>query len=239
MVRGQNPEGRLLLIDDDCNLGRLMAQFLEEANLLLECAPDGLIGLERASNEQFDLILLDVGLPSLDGFSVLQKIRQTIETPVIMLTSRNTVRDRLAGLNSGADDYLPKPFDPDELVARIRAVMRRYDPAHRRVALVRNIGAIRIAEAERTVSVHGEPVEMTSIEFEVLLMLSLSPGQVVTRDALTRAILGRTPNFFDRSLDVHVSRIRAKLGKVGKMIRTIRGEGYMLTNEEAKHVAIP
>lgn len=233
----QNPRLQILLIDDDRELGRLMSQFMAGAGLDVQCATDGLSGVEQAQAKQFDAILLDVGLPQLDGFSVLHQLRRTMETPVIMLTSRTTIPDRLAGLNNGADDYLAKPFDPDELVARIRAVLRRSMPGHRPPESG-TFGAIRIVEAERAVFVHNRRVDMTAIEYELLLMLSHSAGRVVTRDALTLAILDRRPNFFDRSLDVHISRIRTKLGKQGKAIRTIRGEGYTFTAGEKKHAKV-
>jgi DNA-binding response OmpR family regulator len=229
---------QVLLVDDDRQLGRLMSQFMAEEGFEVECSTDGISGLERAQAKRFDVILLDVGLPELDGFSVLHQMRRTMETPIVMLTSRSTIPDRLAGLNNGADDYLSKPFDPDELVARIRAVLRRYAPEHR-TAGVREFGAIRIDEAERAVFAHGKRVEMTAIEYELLLMLSHSAGRVVTRDALTVAILDRQPSFFDRSLDVHVSRVRTKLGEAGRAIKTVRGEGYTLTAVEEKHVEIP
>ena len=228
----------MLLIDDDRELGRMISQFMADTGFHVECAVDGLAGVTRAQAEKFDVILLDVGLPELDGFSALYRIRRTQETPVIMLTSRSTVPDRLTGLNNGADDYLAKPFDPDELVARIRAVMRRFNPCGPAGA-VRDYGPIRIDEAERTVFVHNKRIDLTAIEFEVLLMLCHFAGKVVTRDSLTIAILDREPSFFDRSLDVHVSRIRSKLGDAGKLIRTIRGEGYILTGAEEKHGALP
>lgn len=216
----------------------MMSQFMAEAGFQVECAVDGLSGVALAQSQKFDVILLDVGLPQLDGFSVLHRIRRTLDTPIIMLTSRITLPDRLIGLNNGADDYLAKPFDPDELVARIRAIIRRYNPRDP-AAAVRDFGSIRINETERTVLVDGKQIELTAIEYEVLLMLCHSAGRVVTRDALTQAAQDRQPSFFDRSLDVHVSRIRNKLGKAGRSIRTIRGEGYALTGPEGKNDAVP
>lgn len=221
----------LLLIDDDLELCRLIGIYLARFGYSLSCSSDGREGAAKAIAQNYDLILLDVTLPSLDGFAVLHQIRRSNVTPIIMLTSRNLATDRLTGLNSGADDYLCKPFDPDELVARIRAVLRR---AGRGTANPdwQHFGAIRISEASREVLIDETPVNLTATEFELLLMLSRANGRVVTRDALTMAIQDRRPSPFDRSLDVHLSHIRAKLGPEGSRIRTVRGVGYMMNPGE-------
>lgn len=218
----------LLLIDDDHELCRLIGIYLSRFGYSLTCSADGRDGVVKATSHTYDLILLDVTLPSLDGFAVLHQIRRSNMTPIIMLTSRNLATDRLMGLNSGADDYLCKPFDPDELLARIRAVLRRSERSTPN-SQWQDFGSIRISESSREVICRDTVVNLTATEFELLLMLGRANGRVVTRDALTMAIQDRQPNSFDRSLDVHLSHIRAKLGAEGARIRTVRGVGYAMT----------
>ena len=221
----------LLLIDDDLELCRLIRHFLSRAGYKLACSANGRDGVTQAVSGAYSLILLDVTLPMLDGFAVLHQVRRSSKTPIIMLTSRSLAADRLTGLNSGADDYLCKPFDPDELLARIRAVLRRSQtsPANQEAE---TFGSISISESARKVHSGTTPVDLTATEFELLLMLSHAYGRVVQRDALTMAIQDRQPSPFDRSLDVHISHIRAKLGRAGSRIRTVRGVGYVLATTD-------
>jgi DNA-binding response OmpR family regulator len=221
----------LLLIDDDVELCRLIGLYLGKAGFRLTCSANGRDGVTEAISNAYDLVLLDVTLPVLDGFAVLHQVRRSSTIPIIMLTSRSMATDRLTGLNSGADDYLCKPFDPEELVARIRAVLRRSSPVTVSSQWQR-IGPLRISEASREVFRENTRINFTAAEFELLLILSRANGRVVPRDSLTTAIQDRQPNHFDRSLDVHISHIRTKLGPEGSRIRTVRGTGYVLVADE-------
>jgi two-component system response regulator CpxR len=221
----------LLLIDDDIELCRLIGLYLSKAGCKLTCSTNGRDGVAKAISNEYDLVLLDVTLPQLDGFAVLHQVRRSSTIPIIMLTSRSMAADRLTGLNGGADDYLCKPFDPDELLARVRAVLRRSETSAS-IPTWHTIGPLRISETSREVLRDNTPINFTSIEFELLLMLSRANGRVVTRDALTTAIQDRRPSPFDRSLDVHISHIRTKLGPEGSRVRTIRGTGYALVTGE-------
>ncbi len=222
-------QASLLLVDDDLELCRLIRQYLNRAGYEVACSANGRDGVDQAISGAYDLILLDVTLPLLDGFAVLHQVRRSSTTPVIMLTSRSLAADRLTGLNRGADDYLCKPFDPEELLARIRAVLRRSQTSWTNHE-TGTFGPISISEASREVHSGSTRIDLTSIEFELLLMLSRSYGRVVQRDALTMSIQDRPPSPFDRSLDVHISHIRAKLGRAGSSIRTVRGVGYVLAS---------
>jgi DNA-binding response OmpR family regulator len=221
----------LLLIDDDVELCRLIGLYLGKAGYTLTCSANGRDGVTEAISNAYDLVLLDVTLPVLDGFAVLHQVRRSSTIPIIMLTSRSMAMDRLTGLNSGADDYLCKPFDPEELLARIRAVLRRSE----RTTVSsqwQKIGPLRISETSREVFRENTRINFTATEFELLLILSRANGRVVTRDSLTTAIQDRQPSHFDRSLDVHISHIRTKLGREGSRIRTVRGTGYVLVADE-------
>jgi two-component system response regulator CpxR len=165
----------------------------------------------------------------MDGFAVLQQLRRRKALPVIMLTARVQQEDRISGLDAGADDYLPKPFDPDELLARVRAVLRRTEPAGRPEAALVTIGNIRVDAATREVWSAGNPVELTAMEFDLLEMLMRSAGRVVSRDEITAALFEREATPYDRFLDVHISHLRKKLAGGRRLIRTIRGVGYVFT----------
>ncbi len=219
----------LLLVDDDAELCGMMKEFFTQAGHRLECAYNGREGLTNALNGAYDLAILDVMLPILDGFEVLQQLRRRKDLPVIMLTARVQQRDRIRGLDTGADDYLPKPFDPDELLARIRAVLRRTESAGRTEATVVTIGNIRVNPASREVWSAGTPVELTAMEFDLLEMLIRSAGRVVSRDEITAALFEREATPYDRFLDVHISHLRKKLEGGRGLIRTIRGVGYVFT----------
>ena len=219
----------LLLVDDDIELCSLMKEFFAEAGHHLDCAHNGQDGLACALNGAYDLVILDVMLPVFDGFTVLQQLRRRKDLPVIMLTARVQPQDRILGLNTGADDYLPKPFDPDELLARVRAVLRRADTARWKDSTVLSIGNIRLNPATREAWVAGAAVELTAAEFDLLEMLMRSAGRVVTREEITAALFEREATPYDRFLDVHISHLRTKLERGKKLIRAVRGVGYVFT----------
>ena len=221
---------RVLLIEDDTGLCALMRDFFAPHGFAIEAAHDGPCGLARAIAGSFDLIVLDVMLPLLDGFEVLRQIRRRSAIPVIMLTARTERQDRVAGLNAGADDYLPKPFGPEELLARMRAVLRRsghvLEAPNRTLAL----GRVRLHEGERRVWAGQAPVDCTVVEFDILSLLMRSAGRAVSRDALCAILYHRRATPYERSLDVHVSHIRKKIERQGMVsIRSVRGIGYVMT----------
>ena len=215
----------LLLVDDDRELCGMMKEFFAGAGHRLDCEYDGRRGLACAASGTYDLVILDVMLPVIDGFSVLQQLRRRKDVPVILLTARTQHHDRILGLNAGADDYLPKPFDPDELQARIRAVLRRTDATKGSKDVT--IGDIRINATKREVWIAGSPAELTEMEFDLLEILMRSAGRVVSRDELTLALFQRQAAPYDRILDVHISHLRKKLEGGRSLIRTIRGVGYV------------
>ena len=217
---------RILLIEDDHDLCSLMRDHLTHHGFTVELAFDGRLGLARALEERFDLILLDLMLPLLDGVGVLCQLRKRDSTPVIILTARTAPRDRISGLDSGADDYLPKPFDPEELLARIRAVLRRTGKADASRTEI-EAGALRLNLRTRKAWYHGAVLEVTSLEFDLLELLVSAAGRTVSRDVIAAAIHQRKPNPYERSLDVHISHLRKKLEhNQHTPIQTIRGVGY-------------
>lgn len=220
---------RVLLADDDTELCSLMHDYFASHGFAVETVHNGRNALGRALAGDYDLFILDVTMPVLDGFEVLRQLRKRSAVPVIMLTARTSPADRVDGLNSGADDYLPKPFDPAELLARMRAVLRRTGGSD--AADDRGIacGNLELRLDTREVRLRGETVALTSIEFDILECLARSAGRVVSRDALTAVLYQREANPFERALDVHISHLRKKLDKRGEMlIHTVRGEGYLL-----------
>jgi two-component system response regulator CpxR len=224
---------RILIIDDDIELCALLREFLEREGFRVTLEHDGARGLEIALSGSFDLIVLDLMLPGLDGFSVLKRLRLKARVPVLMLTARGEDVDRIFGLELGADDYLSKPFNPRELLARVRAILRRVQ--------VRSKGRIEvngvvIDPGTREVFCDQRPIEMTTLEFDILETLVRSAGQVVSRDALMESMYNRKATPFDRSIDMHVSHLRRKLETERTLIKTIRGVGYQFcsaTDEEA------
>ncbi len=224
---------RLLVIDDDRKLCRLIADYLGSLGYEVAAAHTGPEGVERATSEQWQAIILDVMLPGMDGFEVLKQIRRTSNVPVLMLTARGDEADRIVGLEIGADDYLPKTFSTRELLARLRAVTRRAA----QVAPVQEseseivIGPLHVRPASRTAVLDDQPVVLTPVEFELLLCLAKAKGRVKTRERLLEEIRDREYEVFDRSIDVHISLLRKKLGddaKTPRFIRTVRAAGYML-----------
>ncbi len=215
-----------LVIDDDRELCALMSEYFAQHGFALDAEHDGGRGLVRAVQGQYDLVILDVMLPGLEGLSVLHQLRQRSAVPVIMLTARTALADRIAGFDAGADDYLSKPFGPAELIARIRAVLRR-----NRVALdfggdVMEVNGVRIDPRSRAVSIDGVAIKITTVEFAVISHLARAAGRIVSRDELTTMLLGRGPHPFDRAIDVHIHHLRHKFGAARSIIKTVRGEGY-------------
>ncbi|HZP62865.1 MAG TPA: response regulator transcription factor [Terriglobales bacterium] len=226
---------RILVIDDDVELCALVAEYLEPEGFQIEPVYDGNRGLERALSGDHLLVVLDVMLPGLNGFDVLRKIRNSSKIPVLLLTARGQDVDRIVGLEIGADDYLPKPFNPRELVARIRAVLRRSQAGERAAQIpdVLHVGDVELDPATRTVLHQGHPVELTSVEFNLLHVLLREAGRVVTREQLVDEVLSRKFSPFDRSIDMHVSKVRKKLGDTENgidHIKTVRGVGYIFAH---------
>ena len=213
-------------MDDDTDLCELMADFFSQHEFAIEAAHDGPRGLARALEGQYDLVILDVMLPVLDGFELLKQIRRRSSVPVILLTARTAQTDRIAGLNAGADDYLPKPFGPEELLARMRAVLRRAGPGAA-PSQVAEAGGVRVDSQTREVWVADEPLDLTAIEFDILDFLVRSAGRVVSRNELAAVLYQRESTPYERALDVHISHLRKKLERGDRVqIRTVRGVGY-------------
>ncbi len=220
---------RVLVVDDDAELCQLVTRYLTREGFEIAWAPNGAIGIERALAEDFALIMLDVMMPDTDGFGVLRRIRQQSRTPVLMLTARGDTHDRIQGLEMGADDYLPKPFEPAELVARIRAILRRAAPQRTAAAAIA-LGDLQLDGGARTVRKNGAAVDLTTVEFDLLAALMRVAGTTVSREDLVRNVLGREFSPFDRSIDTHVCNLRRKLGPLeegGERIKGVRGAGYL------------
>ena len=223
----------VLLIDDDEELCDLLRKFLNNDGFVIQVVNDGAQGLEQALSGDHGVIVLDVMLPSMNGFDVLRELRQRSQVPVIMLTARGEDVDRIVGLEMGADDYQAKPFNPRELAARIRAIQRRLTPGNRRVpadeGTVVVVGDVVLNPQLRSVVRGEEDVPVTSVEFAILDILLRAAGGTVSREALAKEALGRRLSYSDRSVDVHVSNLRKKLGPLrggGERIKSIRGVGY-------------
>jgi two-component system response regulator CpxR len=228
---------RILVIDDDVELCGLVTEYLEPEGFQVEAVHDGEQGLERALTNDHLLVVLDVMLPKMNGFDVLRRMRATSRMPVLLLTARGEDVDRIVGLEIGADDYLPKPFNPRELVARIRAVLRRTRAAEGSPGDVLRVGNVELNPATRSVLQDGNNVELTSVEFNLLQVLLQEAGQVVSRERLVDTVLGRKFSPFDRSIDMHVSKVRKKLGDTdggSDYIKTVRGVGYIFTRPPTK-----
>ncbi len=221
----------VLLIDDDVELCSMLTEYLGKNGFRVKAAHRGDTGLNAALQRSWTLVLLDVMLPGLDGFEVLKRIRAESSVNVILLTARGEDVDRIIGLEIGADDYLPKPFNPRELLARMRAILRRHAGAASLDSAVLRVQDLELDPAARRVVQNGTKLDLTDVEFGLLEMLMRSPGRVVTRDELSETVLGRKFDPFDRSLDMHISRLRRKLAREGydeDQVKTIRGAGYQL-----------
>lgn len=215
---------RLLIVDDDVELCALLEEFLEREGYSVQCVHEGQGGLEQAQQGGYDLIVLDVMLPGLDGFEILKRLRTESRVPVLMLTARGQDVDRIVGLELGADDYLPKPFNPRELVARVKAILRRTEAKTNRGRV--EVNGVVLDPGTREVTCDGKPVEVTTLEFDILEQLMRNAGHVVSRDGLMENLYNRKATPFDRSIDMHVSHLRRKLEGVRPVIKTIRGVGY-------------
>jgi two-component system response regulator CpxR len=226
------PNHRLLIIDDDVRLAEMLAEYLTPEGIELTSVASGIQGLRNAQRENYALIILDVMLPGLSGFDVLKQLREAgSKVPVLMLTARGDDVDRIVGLDLGADDYLPKPFNPRELLARIKAILRRTSEPEGEEPVELTVGELRVNLRRREAWLGNDPLKLTNAEFVILVTLMRSPGDVVSREALTRTALGRQLLPDDRSLDTHISNLRRKLGSEADadvMIRSIRGSGYVL-----------
>jgi two-component system, OmpR family, response regulator CpxR len=222
----------VLLVDDDVELCASLKRLLNMDGFDVQAVHDGDSGVRQALEGGYELVVLDVMLPGGDGRKVLRRIRLTSQVPIIMLTARGDEADRIAGLERGADDYLPKPFNPRELVARMRAVLRRKSGSVPQEIF--KIGDLQIDCAQRSVVQDGRAIALTGAEFDILLLLIRSAGKVLSRDEIAEAALGRPIGFFDRSIDNHISNLRKKLGShfgQAERIQNVRGAGYVYTGE--------
>jgi two-component system response regulator CpxR len=226
---------KVLAIDDDVKLCAMLEDYLSRHDIQLAMRHSGPSGLEEAlSGSNYDLVLLDVMLPGLDGFEVLRQLRAVSNIPVLLLTARGEDVDRIVGLEIGADDYLPKPFNPRELVARIRAILRRGRPLATHTDNLFVSGSVRFDTGARTVAIDGHPLDLTDLEYLLFLTLAQRSGDIVSRDELAEKALDRELHPFDRSVDMNISRLRRKLEAINGftgIIKTIRHAGYMYTPE--------
>jgi two-component system OmpR family response regulator len=230
-VTAETASLKLLLIEDDARLAQLTARYLEGHGVHVTTAADGIAGQAEALRRQYDCIVLDLMLPGRDGLEVCRQLRARIDVPIIMVTARGEEADRVLGLEVGADDYVTKPFSARELLARIRATVRRArglaGPSARQIV----VGKLAIDPASMTVTLGDQPIEVTSHEFAILRALAERPGRALSREQLLDLAKGSAELSFDRSIDVHVSRLRAKLGddaRHPRLLKTVRGVGYLL-----------
>ena len=229
----------ILIVDDDVKLCGLVADYLHTMGYGTEQAHTGAQGLQMALSKEYDAVILDVMMPGMDGFEVLRNLRRESNVPVLMLTARGEETDRIVGLEMGADDYLPKTFSSRELLARLRAVIRRASGTEKKSAAVETkagdlvFGDLQICKSSRTVRMGNETVNLTPVEYDLLMLLADASGRVLTRDHLLNAFADRSYDIFDRSVDVHISSLRRKLKenpRNPKFIRTVRTAGYMFTD---------
>jgi DNA-binding response OmpR family regulator len=238
MAENQQNITKILIIDDDKKLCRLIKDYLEPFGFHVEFQHTGNEGLKAVSEKEYDAVILDVMLPGIDGFEVLRQLRRISDVPVLMLTAKGDEIDRIAGLEIGADDYLPKTFSVRELLARLRAVLRRTRKARTKENENEEeikIRELRIIPSRRLVLLNEKPLDLTPVEYEILLSLAKAKGRVKTREILLDEIAGRDWIVFDRSIDVHISSLRKKLNddpQNPKFIRTIRSAGYMMIDPE-------
>ena len=228
---------KILLIDDDEKLGGLLGNYFERFDLDLIAATHPADGLELLKKEEPDLVILDVMLPDQDGFEVCRKIRKSSAVPIVMLTARGEVTDRIVGLELGADDYLPKPFEPRELVARIQNVLRRSGPDDRRREGRLQYRDLEVDTERRTATLDGDTLDLTTMEYQLLVLLASNPGRTYTRDEILNELRGIDAQLFSRSVDILVSRLRQKLNdttKQPRFIKTVWGTGYTFVGEETE-----
>jgi DNA-binding response OmpR family regulator len=231
----QQPTIKVLLVEDDDRLAQLTARYLETHGVLVTIARDGLEGQAEALRRQYDCVVLDLMLPGRDGIEVTRELRGRTDVPIVMVTARGEEADRVLGLEVGADDYVTKPFSPRELLARIRATVRRVrgqaGPAQQQI----QVGALVLDPQRMTVTLDDKPIDVTAYEFAILRALAQRPGRVLSREQLLDLAKGSAELSFDRSIDVHVSRLRAKLGddsRSPRILKTVRGVGYLLAGSE-------
>jgi two-component system, OmpR family, phosphate regulon response regulator OmpR len=228
---------RLLLIDDDTRLAAMVGDYLQAAGLAIDHAPTLAAGREKLANGSFDALVLDLMLPDGDGLDLCRELRSSPRTrhlPLLMLTARGEPLDRIVGLELGADDYLPKPFEPRELLARVKALLRRAAPQTDASDLLR-FGRLEVDLGERVARLSGKPCDLTSHQFDLLVVLAQSPGRVLSRDQIMDALKGHPLEAFDRSIDVHISRIRALIEddpKSPRRVLTVRGAGYVFARKQ-------
>jgi DNA-binding response OmpR family regulator len=235
---------RLLIVDDDEKFVRLLTEYLEPFGYRVEAAHDGRQGLAMALEGEYAAVILDIMLPGLNGLDLLRELRRQSQVPVLMLTALGDEPDRIAGLEIGADDYLPKTYSPRELLARLRAVIRRsivtsQQPAEAQPAPV-SVGGLWIDPGSRTATLDDRPLALTPVEYEILLLLARSAGRVKSREQILLEIADRDFEAFDRSIDVHVSSLRKKLGddpRSPRYIETVRGAGYRMRRPESEVLA--
>ncbi len=228
---------QILLIDDDERHSKLLQNYLERFSMELDCAGEAKSGLQKLAENDYDLLLLDVMLPGRDGFDICREVRKKNSIPIIMLTARGDVIDRVSGLELGADDYIAKPFEPRELVARIQTILRRVEPQLEESRVLRFDGIV-IDRDARTVKVDDEKVELTSMEYELLTMLAINAGKQLSRDQILSELRGIDAAILTRSVDIMISRLRSKLGDPGKparFIQTVWGRGYLFIGRPAQH----
>jgi two-component system phosphate regulon response regulator OmpR len=224
---------RILLIEDDRRLAEMISNYLGEAGFKTAIAPSGGTGIALHDREPFDILILDLMLPDMDGLAVCRHIREKSATPILMLTARGDAMDRVIGLEMGADDYLPKPFEPRELLARLRALLRRAR-SDKKTELMR-FGRLEIDTAARQVRLDGDERSLTSYQFALLLALAENAGRVLSRDTIMNLLKSETLEAFDRSIDVHISRIRAAIEddpKKPRRVITVRGAGYVFAKAQ-------
>ncbi len=224
---------RVLLIEDDSRLAGMVSEYLSEAGFRVSVCGSGRAGLERAAREPFDALVLDLMLPDMDGLELCRQLRAKSDVPVLMLTARGEPMDRVVGLEIGADDYLPKPFEPRELLARLRAILRRRGQGG--AAKLLRFGRLEIDRDARAVRIDGAERALTSYQFALLVALAENAGRVLSRDALMDLLKGEPLEAFDRSIDVHVSRIRAAIEddpKKPRRVVTVRGAGYVFAKAQ-------
>ena len=225
--------GRVLLIEDDSRLAAMVSEYLGEAGYRVTTAASGAGGLERLGKEPYDALVLDLTLPDMDGLEVCRRLRARWNLPVLMLTARGETMDRVVGLEIGADDYLPKPFEPRELLARLRAILRRGTSKH---STLLRFGRLEIDREARSVRLGEDEKTLTSYQFALLVALAEHAGRVLSRDALMDLLKGEPHEAFDRSIDVHVSRVRAAIEddpKKPRRIVTVRGAGYVFARQQS------
>jgi DNA-binding response OmpR family regulator len=222
---------RLLVVDDDAELCGMLRELLEESGYQVDFESDGFRGFSRSQTGIYDLLILDVMLPEVDGFEVLRRVREQSNIPILMLSARTNKCERVIGLRTGADDYLSKPFYPEELLARIQAILRRSgaapQPATASLEPIQ-VGELRLLPASRGVYFRDKQLDLTAMELEILEYLMRSFGETVSRDRLSLHLYNRLPAPFDRSIDTHISRIRRKLGDGRRIIISVRGTGYQI-----------